>query len=191
MVDSVQVVPGAPVSVIADTGATPKVCKRVAISSLTRATTTATVKAYGHGLISGTYTLEGFDVAGYNGSKTITVTDADTFTFTVAGTEATPAVFNNAQVLDVGESQTAKGVRGIQVDSPASTTLRIEKRFHPNAAWVQEGSDITTATSTMVQWTTPVPYVRVRRTAGSSDYKVFVQQSGSVDACDTFKAADL
>lgn len=175
---AIQVVSGAPVSVIADTAATPKVCKRVVISSLTRVGATATVKAYGHGLTNATaYTIEGFDVAAYNGSKTITVVDVDTFTFAgLAGTEATPGVFNNAQVIDTGESYTAKGVRGIQLDSPAGSTYKIEKRLHPLGAWLQEGADITTAVTTIVQWTTPVPYVRVRRSAGAGDYKAFAQQ---------------
>jgi hypothetical protein len=176
---AIQVVPGAPVSVIADTAATPKVCKRVVISALTRVGTTATVKAYGHGLTNAVaYTLEGFDVAAYNGSKTITVVDADTFTFTagLAGTEATPAVFNNAQVIDTGESYTAKGVRGIQLDSITGSTFKIEKRLHPNGAWLQEGADITTTVTTIVQYATPMPYVRVRRTAGAGDYKAFAQQ---------------
>lgn len=176
MVDSVQVVPGAPVAVIADTAATPKVCNRVLISSLTRVGTTATAKAYGHGLASATYTIEGFDVAGYNGSKAITVTDADTFTYTVAGTEATPATFNNAQVIDTGQSAVATGVRGIQLDSITGSTFKIEKRFHPLGAWLQEGSDITTTVTTIVQWATPMPYVRVRRTVGSGDYKAFAQR---------------
>jgi hypothetical protein len=176
MPDAIQVVPGAPVSVIADTAATPKICKRVVISSITRVGTTATIKAYGHGLATGTYTIEGADVAGYNGSKSLTATDADTLTYTVAGTEATPAVGNNMQIVDTGESYTAKGVRGIQLDSVTGSTFKIEKRFHPSGAWLQEGSDITTTVTTIVQWTTPMPYVRVRRTAGSGDYKAFAQQ---------------
>lgn len=176
MHDAVQVVPGAPVSVIADTAATPKICNKVVISSITRVTTTATIKAYGHGLSTGTFTIEGAEVAGYNGSKTLTVVDADTLTYTVAGTEATPAKGNNMQIVDTGSSYVAKGVRAIQLDSITGSTYKIEKRLHPLGGWVQEGSDITTTVSTIVQWATALPYVRVRRTAGSGDFKAFVQQ---------------
>lgn len=182
MADAVQLIPGAPISIIADTGATPKICKRVVISSLTRVGATATVTAYAHGLTNATaYTIEGFDVAAYNGSKTITVVDVNTFTFAgLAGTEQTPAVFNNAQVLDPSESFTAKGVRGVQVDvPPAGTTLKIEKKMHPSAGtWSQEGADITSATTPVpfIQFTTVVPLLRVRRSGGAGDFKAFVQQ---------------
>jgi len=63
------------------------------VTSITRSGTVATVTTrWAHGL-SGTPTLtiHGADVAAYNGSVVIAVTGATTFTYTVAGSPATPA----------------------------------------------------------------------------------------------------
>jgi hypothetical protein len=64
-----------------------------AIQSLTRSGTTATATTpSAHGLNGTTSVgITGADVAAYNGIKSITVTGATTFTFTVAGSPATPA----------------------------------------------------------------------------------------------------
>jgi hypothetical protein len=59
----------------------------ITISSLTRSGTTATAVATAHGLTTATaYTISGANESAYNGSKTITVVDADTFTYTMSVT---------------------------------------------------------------------------------------------------------
>lgn len=63
------------------------------VSSITRSGTTATVTtSASHGLASNdSVTISGADQGSYNGQYTITVTGADTFTYTVGGSPATPA----------------------------------------------------------------------------------------------------
>ena len=65
----------------------------IAVSSITRSGTTATVTTgAAHGLASGDWvTIAGAAQGAYNGSVRITVTGATTFTYTVAGSPATPA----------------------------------------------------------------------------------------------------
>ena len=71
------------------------------MSSITRSGTVATATTpTAHGLSNGTIAVFGADVAAYNGVKTITVTGATTFTFTVAGSPATPALGTLLYVLD-------------------------------------------------------------------------------------------
>jgi hypothetical protein len=61
--------------------------RSITISSLTRSGTTATAVAAAHGLTTATaYAISGANESAYNGSKTITVVDADTFTYTVTVT---------------------------------------------------------------------------------------------------------
>ena len=62
------------------------------ISSLTRSGSTATAVSTAHGFINGQQaTIAGAAQAEYNGLFFITVVDANTFTYTVTGTPATPA----------------------------------------------------------------------------------------------------
>ena len=65
----------------------------VSVSSITRSGTTATVTtATPHGRISGdNVTIAGATLSQYNGAVAITVTDTTHFTYTVAGSPATPA----------------------------------------------------------------------------------------------------
>jgi hypothetical protein len=65
----------------------------VAVTSITRVTTTATVTTTtNHGYASSdVVNIRGAVQSAYNGDKTITVTGVDTFTFTVAGSPTTPA----------------------------------------------------------------------------------------------------
>lgn len=60
--------------------------------SLTRSGSVATATCNSHGFANGSsVTIKNAADAAYNGAKTITVTGANTFTFTVSGTPATPA----------------------------------------------------------------------------------------------------
>ena len=62
------------------------------VASITRSSTTATVTVTAHGYSTGnTVNIRGADQDEYNGDFIVTVTDADTFTYTVSGSPATPA----------------------------------------------------------------------------------------------------
>lgn len=62
------------------------------VTSISRASTTATVTATAHGFTTGDQVnIRGADQTDYNGDYIVTVTDANTFTYTVSGSPATPA----------------------------------------------------------------------------------------------------
>jgi hypothetical protein len=62
------------------------------VSSITRVGTTATAVCQNHGFKNqDTVDIEGATQSEYNGYQTITIVDANTFTFTVTGSPATPA----------------------------------------------------------------------------------------------------
>jgi hypothetical protein len=62
------------------------------VTSITRSSTTATVTATAHGFTSGDQVnIRGAVQTDYNGDFIVTVTDANTFTYTVSGSPATPA----------------------------------------------------------------------------------------------------
>jgi hypothetical protein len=62
------------------------------VTSITRASTTATVTATAHGFTTGDQVnIRGATQTDYNGDFIVTVTDANTFTYTVSGSPATPA----------------------------------------------------------------------------------------------------
>jgi hypothetical protein len=64
----------------------------VSVTSITRASTTATVTATAHGFTTGDQVnIRGAAETDYNGDFIVTVTDANTFTYTVSGSPATPA----------------------------------------------------------------------------------------------------
>ncbi|MBI2312007.1 MAG: hypothetical protein HYU77_05835 [Betaproteobacteria bacterium] len=72
----------------------------IAVDSITRSGTTATATvAAGHGFGAGptaSVLLSGADQPEYNGVKTVTIVDANTFTYTVTVTPATPASVGSA-----------------------------------------------------------------------------------------------
>lgn len=77
--------------------------KDIAITSITRASSTATVTTtQNHNLATGTYvTISNAAQDEYNGRFEITSTGANTFTYTVSGTPATPATVNTARIKSV------------------------------------------------------------------------------------------
>lgn len=76
------------------------------VSSITRSSTTATATCTAHGYYTGdTVTIAGAAQSAYNGSVTITVVDANTFTYTVSGSPATPATGTITCALSVYSSQ--------------------------------------------------------------------------------------
>jgi len=80
--------------------------------TITRVTTTATVAHTAHGLLDGTKVIiSGATQDEYNGIKTITVTGANAYTYTVSGSPTTPAtgtITSTAVILD--GATTASGV---------------------------------------------------------------------------------
>lgn len=149
------------------------------IQGITRVAGTATAIAPDHSLETGdSVVIAGADQADYNGTFTVTVTDKDTFTFTVANNPVTPATGSiSAKCAD--RSNIATNCTGVQVEKPAvGTTLKVYKRLHPQASWVQEGTDITSASSTtIVVYHPPMGFVRVVRTAGAGDSLAFARKA--------------
>lgn len=92
---------------------------QAAVTSITRSGATATVTAPSHGFTTGQKVLIfGANETEYNVAETVTVTDVDTFTYTVAGTPATPATGTiYAVVGDVSDVMVQAGV-----DLPSSST---------------------------------------------------------------------
>lgn len=72
---------------------TPTTGDAMAVSSLTRSSTTATCNTTAvHGLTTGDYVVvAGAVESAYNGTFQVTVVDTDTFTYTVSGSPSTPA----------------------------------------------------------------------------------------------------
>ena len=63
--------------------------------TITRVSTTATVSCTAHGFSTGdSVIIAGATPSGYNGTYTVTVVDANTFTYTCSGALATPATGN-------------------------------------------------------------------------------------------------
>jgi len=85
---------------------------QAAVTGISRSGTTATATAPGHGFTTGQKVLlYGADQSGYNGAFTVTVVDANTFTFTVSGSPMTPATGTiRAVVGDVTDLLTLAGV---------------------------------------------------------------------------------
>ncbi len=81
---------GARVLIEADTGG--DLPSDDSVTSITRSATTATVTHTAHGLKTGAkVNIDGANENPYNGVKTITVTSANAYTYTVSGSPATPA----------------------------------------------------------------------------------------------------
>ena len=85
---------------------------QAAVSGITRSGATATVTAPGHGFTTGQkVVIYGANQSDYNGAFTVTVTNANTFTYTVANSPATPATGTiRAVVGDVTDLFTLAGV---------------------------------------------------------------------------------
>ena len=146
---------------------------KVPIYSLTRVATTATAKAYSHGLSTGTLNVIGAKDANYNVSATtLTVTDADTLTYTVGGSPVSPDPLTSAgaYITDPSQSNVVQGVVAVQFGQPpAGTTIQIWKKIHPSAGWVQEGADITSATAAAIIVYSAPMIIRCLRTAGAGN----------------------
>lgn len=87
----------------------------IAVSSITRSGSTATVTTSGsHGLGSGQAYVTGADQSEYNGLHTITVTGSTTFTYTVSGSPASPAT----GTITCGSTKITRSGTTVTVDFP-------------------------------------------------------------------------
>ena len=105
-----------------------------AVGGITRSGSTATATVSSHGYTTGDYVvITGAAQGQYNGSHQITVTGADTFTFPVAGTPATPATV-------------AEGFGGIKVGSAAMPFVVQDGKVYMDTALIKDA----TITSAMI-----------------------------------------
>lgn len=119
------------------------------ITSITRSGLVATVTTPSdHGLASGlTVTISGVNVPEYDGAHQITVTGRDTFTFQVAGTEASPAsggsVSSTHALLSVAcsETGTAGSLEGGAALSLASSIAGAESTGYATYDGLSGGAD--------------------------------------------------
>lgn len=96
-------------------------------TSITRSSTTVTVNKVGHGYSTGyVIGISGADQAEYNGPKTITVLDADNFTFSVSGAPASPAtgtlVMGRWEEITITFTPSEKGVVEITAECWGGST---------------------------------------------------------------------
>ena len=156
--------------------------RRINNLAITRSGTTATVVRKDHGLTSGqTATVEGAAQAAYNIAAAMTVVDADTFTYTVAGSPATPATpavagsVISAVNLEQSKYQTIPGSFHI-VSIAAATTVKVEAALRLSLGFVQVGADLTSSdNNTLIAMPAKYNFVRLRRSAGSGAVKIYAQ----------------
>ena len=113
-------------------------CRSVPVLNVTRAGTTATVNTSGnHGFATGNQiVIAGATQVQYNGAFTITVVDADTFTYTVLGAPATPAggtitasILGPPATLAAGASSTLTFQARINAGTAAGTVIPNTGRY--------------------------------------------------------------
>lgn len=111
------------VTITAVTAGSSTPARDVPITSLTRSGTTATAVAVGHGLTTATaYVISGANESAYNGSKTITKIDADTFTYTVTVTSAA-AITGTWNTSDKAAAVTLSGGNLTASSNPADSAF--------------------------------------------------------------------
>jgi len=94
-----------------------------AVTSITNAGTTATVTQTAHGYATGQVVeIAGAAQAAYNGQKTITSTGANTYTFTTAGSPASPAT-GTITARGIWKADTASGTGAVTSWTQRDTTL--------------------------------------------------------------------
>lgn len=116
----------------------------ISVSTLTRSGTTATATtASNHSLASGiSVTIAGANETDYNGTYTITVTGLDTFTYTVAGSPASPATgtvtaeHNTASIALLSDDYG----QDVNLDSGAPVSITVPIAGLEDTAYVQYGA---------------------------------------------------
>ena len=151
------------------------------VKSITRASTTATVTHAKHGHINGqNVTFAGADQSAYNVTAAITVVDADTYTYTVSGSPATPATCVTAGAITATNTEQSVWMNAphiLYVESiGATTTVKVEACMRLAHGWVQVGSDLTSTNNTQfVILPARYNFVRLRRSSGSNAIKIHAQ----------------
>lgn len=109
------------------------------VSSITRAGTTATVATpTPHKLATGmTMTVSGADQAAYNGAFSVTVTGANTYTYPVAGSPATPATGTISETSNFASLNVQADTTGPSTNMPAGATLNVSLTDLASLAYVQ------------------------------------------------------
>lgn len=110
------------------------------ITGVTRSGSVATATCTGHGYIIGDCLLQaGFDQAEYNGEVYVTgVIDANTYTFTVSGTPATPAT---------GATLTAKKAPAGWTKPFSGTNLAVYRQGSGNQRYMRVDDNVATTTN--------------------------------------------
>jgi hypothetical protein len=140
-----------------------------AIQSITRVSTTATVTKKNHGFTDGqTVTIVGAAQTEYNGAITVGGATADTFTYTVSGSPATPAT-GSLYLTDANQSVWGSLLEAIHLVSIAAvTTVKVEVSIDLSLGWKQVGADLTSADNgTIIAIPAKYNFVRLRRSSGS------------------------
>jgi hypothetical protein len=147
------------------------------IESITRSSTTATVTRNNHGYSNGkALTMFGADQTEYNGAITVGNAAANTFTYAVSGSPATPAT-GGLYFTDVDSGIWMALPEVLYVTTVGgATTVKVEARIDAALPWVQVGADLTSADNgTLVPLTTKYNFVRLRRSAGTGAVLVYAQ----------------
>jgi hypothetical protein len=168
------------VRAVHDTAAEPPVCQVGGVQSITRTGSTATATQTAHGYPSGIVVAiagAGAGEAEYNGDQTITVVDADTYTFAVSGTPATPAT-GDITASAVTQSLCMNHPAVLFVESiAAATTVLVEACIRRSLGWKQVGASLTNADNgTLVPVAAGYNFVRTRRSSGTGAVKIHAQQ---------------
>lgn len=148
-----------------------------AVESITRSGGTATVTKNNHGFTNGqSVTVAGADLAAYNGVQTVGGATANTFTYAVAGTPATPAT-GNLTVEDKEQSLWTNLPEAIHVVSIAgATTVKLEVSISLALGWQQLGADLTSADNgKTIALDAKYNFVRLRRSAGVGAVVAYAQ----------------
>jgi uncharacterized repeat protein (TIGR01451 family) len=166
-------------------------CRSMNVLSITRAGNTATVNTVGaHGFATGNLAiLSGATQPQYNGSFPITVVDADTFTYTVLGTPATPAtgtitasVLGPAATLAVGATSTLSFQVRINAGTVAGTVIPNTGRYSSLQSGMIPSNPVTTTVVAPVLVSTKTVTPGPLHPGEVATFEIRVQNTGGAGA---------
>lgn len=123
------------------------------VTSITRSGNTATVTRTGHGFVSGQFVLHaGADQTEYNVEEVVTVIDANTYTYPVSGTPATPAtgtITSKFAGCGWAEEFTGTGKSAFRAGSGNRLRLRVDASGtnNPRVIGYESMTDVDTGTA--------------------------------------------